>query len=112
VLEVLTTHSILAEVQEYVTHLAREKRLSLDVVLLATATLPVTVLEPQVYAGKVSNAKRRIGGRDPGDVDLLALALHLQVPVWSNDNDFEDAGVEWYTTAELLRRLEEQSPKP
>jgi hypothetical protein len=38
-------------------------------------------------------------------VELLALALHAGVPVWSNDDDFEDAGVEWYTTAELLRRL-------
>jgi hypothetical protein len=28
------------------------------------------------------------------------------MPVWSNDNDFEDAGVEWYTTAELLKKLE------
>jgi hypothetical protein len=27
------------------------------------------------------------------------------VPVWSNDNDFEDAGVEWHTTAELLKML-------
>jgi hypothetical protein len=25
--------------------------------------------------------------------------------VWSNDNDFEDSGVEWYTTAELLKTL-------
>jgi hypothetical protein len=23
----------------------------------------------------------------------------------SNDNDFRDTGVEWYTTAELLQRL-------
>jgi predicted nucleic acid-binding protein len=38
-------------------------------------------------------------------VDLLALALHLKLPIWSNDNDFEDAGVEWYTTAQLLKTL-------
>jgi hypothetical protein len=25
--------------------------------------------------------------------------------VWSNDNDFEYSGVEWYTTAELLKTL-------
>jgi len=29
----------------------------------------------------------------------------MDVPVWSNDNDFEDAGVEWCTTAELLSKL-------
>jgi hypothetical protein len=27
------------------------------------------------------------------------------VPIWSNDNDFEDGGIEWYTTAELLAKL-------
>jgi len=49
-------------------------------------------------------AKRRIGRRDPDDVDVLALALHAGVPVWSNDN-FEDAGVKWFTTAGLLAKL-------
>jgi hypothetical protein len=38
-------------------------------------------------------------------VDILALSLHEAVPLWSNDNDFEDAGVEWFTTAELLKKL-------
>jgi len=28
-----------------------------------------------------------------------------ETSVWSNDNDFEDAGVEWYTTAALLAKL-------
>ena len=38
-------------------------------------------------------------------MDLLAFALAFGVPVWSNDSDFKDAGVEWYTTARLLRRF-------
>jgi hypothetical protein len=29
----------------------------------------------------------------------------LNLPVWSNDRDFEDSGIEWYTTAQLLRKL-------
>jgi hypothetical protein len=36
---------------------------------------------------------------------VLALALTLNLPVWSNDNDFEDSGVEWHTAAELLTML-------
>jgi|CXWL01.1.fsa_nt_gi hypothetical protein len=51
----------------------------------------------------LATARRRIGKRDPDDVDVLA--LHLNFAVWSNDNDFEDAGVEWHTTAELLKAL-------
>jgi predicted nucleic acid-binding protein len=102
---VFTTASTLGEVQEYLSHLARKKRLSVDAVLLAAASLPVTVVERSAYLSKVAEATRRIGRRDPDDVELLALALHAGIPVWSNDKDFEDAGVEWYTTAELLRRL-------
>jgi predicted nucleic acid-binding protein len=65
----------------------------------------VSVIDRQVYATKVPEAQRRIGHRDSNDVEILALALHMGVPLWSNDNDFEDAGVEWYTTAELLKKL-------
>jgi predicted nucleic acid-binding protein len=103
--EVLTAEVAFAEVQEYAAHLARKHGLSLDAVLLAVAALPVSVIERQVYARKIPEAQRRIGHRDPDDADILALALHLRAPLWSNDNDFEDAGVEWYTTAELLRKL-------
>jgi predicted nucleic acid-binding protein len=103
--EVLTTSTTLAEVQEYASHLARKRRLSLDTVLLAAAALPVTVVERTAYAGKIREATKRLGGRDPDDVELLALALHAGLPVWSNDNDFEDAGVDWFTTAELLKKL-------
>ena len=103
--EVLTTASTLGEVQEYLASLARKRRLALDTVLLAAASLPVTVVQRPAYAAKVAEATRRLGRRDPDDVELLALALSADVPVWSNDNDFEDADVEWYTTAELLKRL-------
>ena len=46
-----------------------------------------------------------MGRRDPDDVEILALALHTKIAVWSNDSDFEGVGVEWFTTAELLARL-------
>jgi predicted nucleic acid-binding protein len=93
------------EVFEYLPSLAKKKRLDLDTLLLACAALPVSVVERSEYQDKIPIAKRRIGKRDPDDVDVLALALTLNVPVWSNDNDFEEAGIEWYTTAELLKTL-------
>lgn len=107
--EEITTAFTLGEVQEYATELARTKGLSIDVVLLATATLPVTVVERDVYADLLSEAKRRIGPRDPDDAEVLALALHLKLPLWSNDRDFEGTGVERFTTAQLLRKLLRES---
>ena len=103
--EIVTAEATNAEVEEYAAYLARKKNLSLDLVLLSVATLPMTVVERAVYEAAVPEATRRIGCRDPDDVEILALALHLGVAVWSNDKDFEDAGVEWYTTAELVRKL-------
>jgi predicted nucleic acid-binding protein len=103
--EVLTAEATLAEVREYAPLLAKKKRLSTDLVLLAVATLPVMVIDSSVYARSVLEARRRIGRRDPDDIDILALALHFDLPIWSNDNDFEVAGIKWYTTADLLARL-------
>jgi predicted nucleic acid-binding protein len=102
---IFTTEVTLSEVEEYVILLARKRRLSLDTLLLAVATLPVSVVERETYARAVVQARRLIGQRDPDDIEILALALHLKIPLWSNDNDFRDTGVEWYTTAELLQRL-------
>ena len=103
--ELLTPDATLAEVQEYAVILAKKKRLSLDTLLLAVAALPVTVVEQAVYSSSLPRARGLIAKRDPDDVDVLALALHTKLPLWSNDNDFEATGIEWYTTAELLARL-------
>jgi predicted nucleic acid-binding protein len=95
----------LAEVQEYAAQLAVKKRLPLDIVLMAVATLPAKIIAREVYQKSVAEAKRRIGRRDPDDVEILALAIHMGLVVWSNDSDFADAGVEWLTTAELLAKI-------
>lgn len=50
-------------------------------------------------------AERYIGKRDPDDVALLALALKLQIPVWSNDKDFRVAPIQTYPTAVLIKAL-------
>jgi predicted nucleic acid-binding protein len=102
---VFTTESVLGEVEEYAILLARKRRLALDTLLLATATLPVIVVNREDYAATLPRARRLIAKRDPDDVELLALALQLKVPLWSNDNDFGEAGVEWYTTAEILSKF-------
>lgn len=102
---VATSTFTFEEVQQYATHLVQKKRLNLELVLLAVATLPVTIMPREEYKDCLPRARRKIGKRDPDDIEILALALHLGWPLWSNDNDFEAAGIEWYTTAELLRRL-------
>jgi len=103
--ELLTAETTFAEVEEYVPVLARKKHLPIDILLLAVASLPVTVVGREAYANSISEAKRRIGRRDPDDVDILALAIQFHIPIWSNDRHFEDSGIQCYTTADLLRNL-------
>ena len=102
---VLTTPGVLLEVREYLPLVAKQYDMLLQALEGQLRLLAVRECEPEEYARKLEAARRAIAKRDPHDVDLLALALAFGVPVWSNDNDFKDAGVEWYTTARLLRRL-------
>jgi len=92
--EIVTTASTMAEVQEYADPLARKVGLPLQTVLLAIATLPALVIERKEYARSLPEARWRIGRRGPDDADVLALALHLEAGVWSNDSDFDIVGVE------------------
>jgi predicted nucleic acid-binding protein len=103
--EIFTTENTFAEVEEYSLVLAKKKRLPSDIVLLSLAALPVTIIGRSQYAKRMSEAARRIEARDPDDVDLLALALHLKIPAWSNDRDFEGLNVDLFTTERLLRHL-------
>jgi predicted nucleic acid-binding protein len=105
IIEILTTEHTIAEVEEYVGVLAKKRSVPVDVLTLAAASLPVTVVERAAYAKRLPEALRQIGHRDPDDAELLALALHLKIPVWSNDKDFKSARVELFNTEALLRRL-------
>ena len=103
--EVVTTEATFVEVREYAVQLGRKKKLAPDMILLTVAALPVSIISPEVYQGAMTEARRLIEWRDPDDVEILALTLHLKIPLWSNDNDFEGCGIERFTTAEILRKL-------
>src|SRR5207237_452704 len=60
--ELLTPQVTFAEVQEYAPVLARRKRLTEDILLLALASLSVILIEPEAYQRSLSEAKRRIAG--------------------------------------------------
>ncbi len=104
-ISVLTTPGVLQEVRDYIPVIAGQYDILPQALEAQLRLLAVRECEPSEFAPKLEAAKRSIGKRDPHDVDLLVLALAFAIPVWSNDSDFKDAGVEWYTTARLLRRL-------
>jgi predicted nucleic acid-binding protein len=103
--EVFTPRPVLDEVYEYLGELATQKQLPAALLQMTLISLPVKVVEPEEYASVIPEAAKRMRDRDLDDVDLLALALHLDIPVWSNDSDFKGVGVQWYTTARLMKAL-------
>ncbi len=104
--EVHVTRFNCDEVEEYLPELARKYRLSSSLAALRWGLLGLQVHEEDDYAGQLGSAAVRMAARDPDDAHPLALAMALDLPVWSNDDDLLDAGVPRLTTAELLARLE------
>jgi predicted nucleic acid-binding protein len=104
-IEVVTTDATLAEVEEYIPKIAEQYGLTEPQLTRVVGELGLIVYGRQAYEGGLREATERIGSRDPDDIALLALALVLECPVWTNDRDFENAGVPTYTTAQLLKAL-------
>lgn len=104
-LSVATTSFNVKEIEEYLPEMASKYGLEIEIVQAQLALLPLEIYEEADYQDLLEEAQKRLGSRDPEDVHLLALALKLGVPIWSNDQDFEEAGVEVYPTAALLKRL-------
>ena len=104
-MEIVTVEFVMAEVREYLPVFAAAVMLEPAMLFGQLAMLAITVHGPASYEAELDEAARRIKHRDPDDVPLLALALALKIPVWSNDSDFKNTGIQWLTTARLLKIL-------
>jgi predicted nucleic acid-binding protein len=58
----------------------------------------VEVIQSDYYAGFEPAARERLGYRDPDDWPILATALALNCPIWTEDSDFFGCGVATWTT--------------
>ena len=100
-----TTQFTINEVLSYFPRLPSKIHVPQEMLRLELELLPLAIYKKESYRDFVPEAKRRIAGRDKNDVDLLALALKLDYPTWTNDKDFEQTGPTLYTTAKLLEAL-------
>lgn len=96
---------VLREVIAYLPALSRKVGEDVAFLTYALDLLPLTRYGMRFYRRSLAEAQARIERRDPKDVDVLALTLSLDYPLWSNDRDFEGTGVELFTTAQLLKVL-------
>jgi len=66
--------------------------------LLESLTEVIQVVDLETYAVFEEAARKRLLGRDPYDWPVLATALLLSCPIWTEDTDFFGAGVATWTT--------------
>jgi predicted nucleic acid-binding protein len=70
------------------------------VALKAMAALG-TVVGDDFYGDFEAEARKRLGTRDPEDWPILAAALALGCPIWTEDTDFFGCGVATWTSARI-----------
>lgn len=83
--EILAKHDRADEINDALAYLEQ----------LRTIVLPVP---EEAYEHRRADALSRIESRDPDDWPVLAAALVLDCPVWTEDQDFFGAGVSTWTT--------------
>jgi predicted nucleic acid-binding protein len=60
-----------------------------------------TIVDHEVYRDFETEARQRLGTRDPEDWPILAAALALSCPIWTEDTDFFGCGVATWTSATI-----------
>jgi len=65
-------------------------------------------VDRSLYEEYESTARRRIELRDPEDWPVVAVALLLEMPIWTEDQDFFGSGVATWTTGTVELYLQER----
>jgi predicted nucleic acid-binding protein len=103
--ECVATQAVAEEIARHLPRLAAKRGLDQALLLAVLQVMPITWKSASDYEDQRQEAERRIAARDPDDWPTVALALKLDLPVWSQDKDLADAGPEVFTTGDLLDAL-------
>lgn len=60
-----------------------------------------TIAGLELYGAFEAEARKRLGARDPDDWPVLATALALGCPIWTEDTDFFGCGVATWTSGSI-----------
>ena len=122
--EILETHSArvrffapdtaFAEAREHLPGILLKRGIHPEAALVVLAELAVLIgcIDAEIYAPFETTARRRLQKRDEEDWPVLATALALECPIWTEDADFFGAGVATWTTDRVELLLREVRPDP
>ena len=102
-----------AEARRYTKEIAEKRRISVE---RAFATLDeigkiVTSVEASVYSHLEEDSRERVRLRDPDDWPVVALALLLDCPIWTEDRDLFGSGIPTWTSSTVEIYLEKKRSK-
>lgn len=98
------------EVARHLPGLAAKRGLDEEQLLAALQVMPIQWKPTADYDDQREEAEKRIAEGDPDDWPTVALALKLDLSVWSQDKDLTVAGLEVFTTRRSARRSVEHCP--
>ncbi len=104
-IEFVTTQFNIVEAREYLSIFANKYHFHIEILESQLKLLPVKIYLKTFYEDYLQKASQMLFDRDVDDIELLALAMKLKTPIWSNDKDFEHSGIEVYNTTKLLKML-------
>ncbi len=98
-----------AEAQNYIPGLLQRRGIELpEHRKLDEILLVINVIHEQEYLFYEASAKQRIAQRDVDDWPVVATALLLDCPIWTEDNDFFGTGIASWTTDRVHLYVEMQ----
>lgn len=89
-----------AEAEKYIPDVAKRRGLdsALARSILNEVSRIVQPVDKSLYESREQLARERIQRRDPRDWPVVAVALLLGIPVWTEDQDFFGSGIPTWTT--------------
>jgi predicted nucleic acid-binding protein len=92
-----------AEAEEHLAMLVEKRRGDPAKALASLKSMAAlgTVVSQDLYGDFEAEARKRLGARDPEDWPILAAALALGCPIWTEDADFFGCGVATWTSGSI-----------
>ena len=109
--EFLAPDTAFQEAREELPGILQQRRMAISPALAALDALSrlVRTVDAGSYAAFESLARQRIDRRDEDDWPILAAALALHCPIWTEDTDFFGCGVATWTSDRVELYLAEQA---
>jgi predicted nucleic acid-binding protein len=101
----VAAEAVAVEIARHIPRLATQRRLDPALLFAALQVMPIEWRSAADYDDRRQDAEQCIAARDPDDWPTVALALILDLPVWSQDKDLAATGLQVYTTGDLLDAL-------